>query len=229
MLMIFQIWDIFQGFFDWVAESAAIMLVLSGLMAITWIFYEGKRRRSFTKRKVDEYEFDVTKFLRILSYLGIILGVFVVWAGAIGLLRNLPPSFKYEEVYGPDAGANIFTSISLIILGIVMFLKPINDLPWAGIIGLIVGSVVTFFIAIAVPDILVEFIAAYIDPRWVLGIIFLIIVAIVALTVKFYISGLMAISKVLSWPPVALILLFYCFLQGFALWIFGVSLVPNLL
>jgi hypothetical protein len=227
--MILQIWDIFQGFFDWVAESAAIMLILAGVIAITWLGYEMKRRRSFTKRKVDEYEFNVTKFLRILSYLGIIVGIFCIWSGAVGLLRNLPPSFKYEELYGPNAGANHFTSISLIVLGIVMFLKPINDLPWAGIIGLIVGGVVTFLIAIAVPDQLVQVIAVFIDPRWVLGILFLLITAIVALSVKFYITGLMAISKVLSWPPIAVIIMIYCFLQGFSLWIFGFSLIPNIL
>jgi len=226
--MIFQIWDVFQDFFDWIAESGAIMLILAGLIAITWFGYESKRRRSITKRKVDEYEFNVTKFLRILSYIGIIVGVFCIFSGAVSLLRNLPPSFKYEELYGPNAGANIFTSISLIVIGLICFLKPINDLPWAGIIGLIVGGIITFFIAISVPDQLVEVIAVFIDPRWVLGILFVLIVAIVALTVKFYISGLMAISKVLSWPPIALIIMLYCFIQGFSLWIFGFSVVPNL-
>jgi len=224
--MIFQIWDIFQDFFDWIAESGAIMLILAGLIAITWFGYESKRRRSVTKRKVDEYEFNVTKFLRVLSYLGIIVGVFCIWSGAVSLLRGLPPSFAYRDNVANEV--NHFTSISLIVIGIVMFLKPINDLPWAGIIGLIVGGVVTFIIAIAVPDQLVEVIAVFIDPRWVLGIFFILIVAIVALSVKFYISGLMAISKVLSWPPIALVIMLYCFIQGFALLIFGFSVIPNL-
>ncbi|GAF70413.1 unnamed protein product, partial [marine sediment metagenome] len=44
--MIFQIdyWAIIRGFFNWVSESAAIMMVLSGIMAITWFGYEKKRR-----------------------------------------------------------------------------------------------------------------------------------------------------------------------------------------
>ncbi len=223
--MIFQIWDVFQDFFDWIAESGAIMLILAGLIAITWFGYESKRRRSITKRKVDEYEFNVTKFLRILSYLGIVIGVFCIFSGAVSLLRNLPPSFAYRDNVANEV--NHFTAISLIVIGLICFLKPINDLPWSGIIGLIVGSIITFIIAISIPEQLAEVIAVFIDPRWVLGILFVLIVAIVALTVKFYIKGLMAISKVLSWPPIALILMFYCFIQGVALWGFGFSVVPN--
>ena len=52
--MLFDFSDTIQGFFNWVAESAAIMMVLSGLMAITWLSFERKRRGSFTKRKVEE-------------------------------------------------------------------------------------------------------------------------------------------------------------------------------
>ena len=54
--MIFETdhWDIIRDFFNWVAESAAIMVVLSGLMAITWLGYERKRRGSFTKRKAEK-------------------------------------------------------------------------------------------------------------------------------------------------------------------------------
>ncbi|MFW9971105.1 MAG: hypothetical protein ACFFDF_13000, partial [Candidatus Odinarchaeota archaeon] len=67
--MLFQYWTIIQGFFNWVAESAAIMMVLSGAMAITWLGYERKRRGSFIKRKTEVEKFDVTKFLRGMSYL----------------------------------------------------------------------------------------------------------------------------------------------------------------
>ncbi|MFX1596635.1 MAG: hypothetical protein ACFFBK_11300 [Promethearchaeota archaeon] len=46
------------------SESPAIMMVLSGLMVITWLGYERKRRGSFLKRKSEVEKFDVTKFLR---------------------------------------------------------------------------------------------------------------------------------------------------------------------
>ncbi|MFX0029793.1 MAG: hypothetical protein ACFE8B_11325, partial [Candidatus Hermodarchaeota archaeon] len=206
----------------WVAESAAIMMVLSGLMAITWLGFERKRRGSFIKRKV-ELEFDITKFLRGLSYLGLVLGIFVVWSGAIGLIRDIPPSFEYEEV-NPGEGANHFTCIFLIVIGIVMFMKPISDLPLSSIIGLLAGTGTVIIIAVLVPDSAVELIADVINPKWLLVIIFIIVTIIVALTVKFYVGVLKTISKFLSWPPIAFIIMIFCLVQGFALWIWGVSI-----
>ncbi|MBY8990164.1 MAG: hypothetical protein KGD58_05380 [Candidatus Lokiarchaeota archaeon] len=219
--MIFDYWDAIRGFFSWVGESAAIMMVLSGLMAITWLGLERKRRGSFTKRKV-EIEFVVTRFLRGLSYLGLVLGIFVVWSGAIGLIRNIPPSFEYRDV--TEDAANHFTCIFLIVIGIVMFMKPISDLPLSSIIGLLAGTATVVIIALLVPEGAVQLIAGVIDPKWLLVIIFVIITVIVALTVKFYVGVLKTISKFLSWPPVAFVVMIFCLVQGFALWIWGVSI-----
>ncbi|MFX1304958.1 MAG: hypothetical protein ACFE9X_16505 [Promethearchaeota archaeon] len=225
--MLFDYWDVIGGFFNWVADSAAIMLVLSGAMAITWLGYERKRRGSFTKRKAAEEKFDVTKFLRGLSYIGLILGIFVIWSGVMSLILDIPPSFKYRDITANEA--NHFTCIFLIVVGIVMFFKPISDLPLSSILGLIVAAVITFIIAIIVPDGVVQWIAGFINPKWLLVIIFIIIAVVVALTAKFYIGTLQKISKFLSWPPIAFIIMIFCLVQGFALWIFGVSIIPNLL
>lgn len=221
--MIFQIdyWAIIRGFFNWVSESAAIMMVLSGIMAITWFGYEKKRRGSITKRKAEE-EFDVTKFLRGLSYIGLILGIFVIWSGVMSLILDIPPSFQYRDI--TEDGSNHFTSIFLIVIGITMGFKPISDLPISSILGLIAGTVTAFVIALLVPDWAVTLIAGVVNPKWILVIIFIIVTVIVALTAKFYIGSLQKISKFLSWPPIALVIVIFCLVQGFALWIFGVSI-----
>ncbi|MFX1524835.1 MAG: hypothetical protein ACFFCC_15110 [Promethearchaeota archaeon] len=221
--MILQIdyWAIISGFFNWVAESAAIMMVLSGFMAITWFGYERKRRGSITKRKAEE-EFDVTKFLRGLSYIGLILGVFVVWSGVVSLIMNIPPSHQYQVV--TENASNHFTSIYLIIIGIAMFFKPISDLPLSSILGLIAGTVTAFIIALLVPDSVVTLIGGIINPKWLLVIIFIIVSVVVALTAKFYIGTLQKISKFLSWPPIALIIVIFSLVQGFSIWIFGFSI-----
>lgn len=225
--LIFQTdyWDILGGFFNWVSESAAIMLVLSGVMAVTWLGYERKRRGSFTKRKVD-VEFAMTTFLRVLSYVGLILGIFVVWSGAISLILDIPPSFAYRDV--TEDSVNHFTSIFLIVIGIAIFFFPIKDLPLASIIGLLAGTATVIVIALLVPDWAVELIANVINPKWILVIIFIIITVVVIIAVKFYIGIFKTISKVLSWPPIALVIMVFCFIQGFALWIFGISIVPNI-
>lgn len=225
--MLFDYWDLIQGFFNWVAESAAIMMVLSGAMAITWLGYERKRRGSFTKRKAEAEKFDVTKFLRGMSYLGLVLGIFVIWSGVMGLILDIPPSHQYAIVSGDEA--NHFACIFLIIIGITMFFKPISDLPLSSILGLIVAAVVTFIIAIIVPDWAVQLIAGVINPKWLLVIIFIIVAVVVGLTAKFYIGTLQKISKFLSWPPIAFIIMIFCFVQGFCLWIGGFSIFANLL
>ena len=225
--MIFQTdyWDIIRVFFSWLSESAAIMMVLSGVMAITWLGYERNRRGSFTKRKVD-IEMHVTRFLRIISYLGLILGVFVVWSGAMSLILDIPPSFAYRDV--TEDSVNYFTSIFLIVIGIAIFFFPIKDLPLASMIGLLAGTATVIVIALLVPDWAVGLIAKVINPKWLLVIIFIIITVVVIIAVKFYIGIFKTISKVLSWPPIALVIMVFCFIQGFALWIFGISIVPNI-
>ncbi len=220
--MIFQTdyWAIIRGFFDWIAESAAIMMVLSGIMAITWLGFERKRRGSFTKRKVEE-EFDVTKFLKGLSYFGLILGIFVIWSGVMSLILDIPPSFQYRDVTEPSS--NHFTSIFLIVIGLAMFFKPISDLPLSSILGLIAGAATTFIISLVIPDSIADLAGTKVI-KWTLIIIFIIVTAVVAISAKFYIGTMQKISKFLSWPPIALIIVIFCLVQGFALWIFGVSI-----
>ncbi|MFX1365857.1 MAG: hypothetical protein ACFFCE_17240 [Promethearchaeota archaeon] len=220
--MLFDYWDVIKGFFNWVAESGAIMMILSGLMAITWLGYERKRRGSFLKRKTEEEKFDITKFLRGLSYIGLILGIFVIWSGAVSLILNIPPSFQYRDV--TENAANHFTSIFLIVIGIAIFFKPISDLPLSSILGLIAGTATVFIIALLVPDGAVQVIAGVINPKWILVIIFIIVTVIVGLMAKFSIGTLQKVSKFLSWPPIAFVIMIFCFIQGFALWIWGVSI-----
>ena len=224
--MLFQYWNIIQGFFNWVAESAAIMMVLSGAMAITWLGYERKRRGSFTKRKTEVEKFNVTKFLRGMSYVGLILGVFVIWSGIMGLILDIPPSFQYRDVTADEA--NHFACIFLIVIGIAIFFKPISDLPLSSILGLVIGSITAFIIALVIPDSVTNFLGTSV-VKWAIVIIFIIVSVVVGLTAKFYIGTLQKISKFLSWPPIAFIIMIFCFVQGFCLWIGGFSIFANLL
>ena len=80
---------------------------------------------------------EVSKFLRISSYFGLILGVVMIWSAVIGMLNHIPPSWQYRD--NTENNFDLLTSISLIIVGCVCFMKPINDLPWAGIIGIFAG------------------------------------------------------------------------------------------
>ena len=91
-------------------------------------------------------------------------------------------------------------------------------------IGILLASLIVVVAVSAIPDQVVELIAVFIDPKLLLLIIFIVVFAVVALTVKFYIGVLMAISKAISWPVLAFVLAAFCLLQGFLLLVVGVSI-----
>ena len=233
MYLIFQTeyWPYILSFFTWVSESAGIFVLISGVIALTWVGFESKRRGSFFKRKSEEgITAVVSKFLRIslriISYSGVIVGILCIWAGSMGVILDIPPSFKYGDI---TPHADHFTCIFLIVVGIAMFFKPVNDLPLSSILGLIAASATVFILALIIPDSAVEWIAGWINPKLLLIIIFIIITALVAIVAKFFLRVPQAISKFLSWPPVAFLIMIFGFVQGILLWGFGISVFMNLL
>jgi hypothetical protein len=110
-----------------------------------------------------------------------------------------------------------------------MFFKPVKDLPLTSILGLIAGSAMVFILALLVPDSAVEWIAGWINPKLLLIIIFIFVTALVAFVAKFFIKIPQMISKFLSWPPVAFVIMIFGFVQGILLWGFGISIFANIL
>ena len=101
MILQADYWTYIEGFFDWVANSGGIMVVISGIIAISWLGYERKRRGSFSKRKTDQGiekpKHRMLTLLKIISFSGLIIGVLCVWAGVMGLILDIPPSFRYVD------------------------------------------------------------------------------------------------------------------------------------
>jgi len=142
-----------------------------------------------------------------------------ILSGVGGLMEDVPPSpgFIVEHV-------SIFTSAILIIFGILTLLKPLNDLPIASVVGLLAGSAVILVLVMVMPAGAYTVIGLFMNPTVFFVILFIIIFAIIALTAKFYIGGLMKISKFISWPPIAFIVAGFCLLQGFLVLVLGVSI-----
>lgn len=204
------------------AQFAGFFLLILGVMWMVYAIYETRRRGSFKERKVEDWNFKITKFLKFLTYLGIVVGVFSLISGVGGLILDQPPSVAYANT--TQDAKSVFTSAFLIIFGVLTLLKPLNDLPISSVIGILLATVVVVVVALAIPDQVVEVIAVFINPKLLLVIIFIIVFAIVALTVKFYIGALMTISKAISWPPLAFVIAVFCLLQGFLIIVIGVSI-----
>ncbi len=201
------------------ANFAGFFLLILGVIWLIYGVYEAKRRGSVKNRKVEDWDFDVTKFLKGLTYLGILVGILCILSGVGGLMYNIPPSAAFQS-----GEVSIFTSAALIILGILTFLKPMNDLPIASIVGLLAASAIVAILVIVLPSQVYEVLDIFVDAKIFFIVLFFIIFAIVALTAKFYIGGLMKISKVISWPPIAFIVAGFCFIQGFLVLVIGVSI-----
>ncbi len=219
--MIFQ-FDFTENILKPLGKLGGWLMLLLGIIWLVYAAYETSRRKSFKKRKVEDWDFNVTKFLKGLTYIGFIIGILALISGVAGLMFDIPPSVAYATT--SENSRNLFTSILLIIFGVLTFVKPANDMPLSSLIGVLAATLVVIIIALAIPQQIVDVIAVFVNPKIVLAIIFLIIFAIVALTAKFYMSAFMAVSKVISWPPLAVIFAIFCFIQGFLLLVVGVSI-----
>jgi len=220
-LLIYQ-FDFTEGFLRPLAEFAGFFTLILGVMWLVYAIYETKRRGSVKKRKVEDWNFDVTKLLKFLTYFGIVIGILSILSGVGGLILDQAPSVAYAS--NTQDAKSMFVSIFLIIIGVFTLLKPLNDLPISSVIGILLASIVVVIAAAAIPDQLVQVIAVFIDPKLLLIIIFIIVFAFIALTVKFYIGVLMGISKAISWPVLAFIIAAFCLIQGFLLLVVGTSI-----
>ena len=220
-MLIYQ-FDFTEGFLRPLAEFAGFFTLILGVMWLVYAIYEAQRRGSVKKRKVEDWNFDVTKFLKFLTYFGIIVGILSILSGVGGLVLDQAPSVAYAS--NTQDAKSLFVSAFLIIVGIFTLLKPLNDLPISSVIGILLASLIVIVAVSAIPDQVVQVIAIFIDPKLLLLIIFIVVFAIVALTVKFYIGILMGISKAISWPVLAFIIGGFCLVQGFLLLVVGVSI-----
>ncbi|MFX0028901.1 MAG: hypothetical protein ACFE8B_06815 [Candidatus Hermodarchaeota archaeon] len=218
--MIFA-WDFKENLLIPLGEFGGFFMLLLGVIWLLYAVHETKRRKSFKKRKVEDWDFDITKFLKVLTYLGFIVGLLCIISGVSGLMFDIPPSVAYANF---ENDRNLFTSIILIVFGVLTFVKPANDFPLASIIGILAATLVVIMLALLIPQTVIDLIAVFINPKILLAIVFIIIFALVALTAKFYTAGFMAVSKAISWPPLAVIFALFCLLQGFLLVVIGVSI-----
>lgn len=205
------------------ASYAAFILVILGVMWLIYGVYEGKRRGSFKERKVKDWDYKITMFLKVLTYLGFLVGIVALLAGVAGITLNQAPSVAYAA--SVNDSVNYFTSIILIIIGIFTFLKPANDMPIATIVALLAGSALVAVLSIIIPPKAYQLLDVFVNAKVVFLVIFIIVFSLTAVIVKFYSDGLMKLSKAISYPPLAIILSIFCFLQGFLLLAGGVSLI----
>ena len=176
--------------------GAGILLVVCGAVWVLDTIYEAKRREGILKRD-DNWDFDVTTLLKILSLIACASGIVFATVGILGYISHSIPK--------------TLTCTSLIILGILTLLKPVNDLPIASVLALLITSALTAVIV----GIVSFFEVSLSTQTGIILVIILVVVFIVSLAIaKFWLAGPELVSKIVSWPVISIIGAVYCFILG---------------
>ncbi len=115
-------------------------------------------------------------------------------------------------VVGTEHGVNWLTLVIIIVLAATLFLKPLREIPWAGVIGMIVGAVAAYLASRFLPATVFG-----VDQWIVLVAIFLIVGAIVHGIFHFLEDVLTIAGKVLDWKPVMVLIGLVSVVEGILL------------
>jgi hypothetical protein len=169
-----------------------LILILGGIAATAWLF-------AILLKPTPIVGNPMSKILKVVSIFGFLVGILLLLTGA---------AIWPTEVW--DTG----TKFLLIITGLALFLKPLKQIPWASLIGLIIGTVCVLLVYFYFP--LPEMIFS-ISSVWVYLAIFFIPALATYLFFKFLEDLIKLIGIILASKPVATILGIICLTHGILL------------
>ncbi len=177
--------------FSGLVNYTPYILILGGVVAISWFLEK-------LMRPVPVVGKPASILTKIVSFFGFFVGILLIVTGAAAWSTGTPQ-------------VDTYTRYLLIVAGLALFLRPIKDIPWAALLGLIVGGlavgIVYFFFPL--PETVVG-----ISSTWVYLAIFLIPAVLVYMVFKFIEDLLKLIGMVLGSKPVTFIVGLICIAQG---------------
>jgi len=165
------------------------VLILGGVAAASWIV-----RKVFKPAPV--VGTSVSSAARVLSIFGFFVGILML-ATAAGVW--------YAQAW--DSG----TRYLLIVTSLSLILKPLKDVPWAALVGLVVGGLCVSLVYIFYP---LPNTVLGVSSNWVYLAIFLVSALLSYLFFKFLEDLLKVLAFILASRPVKIILGILCLLQG---------------
>lgn len=223
--------DPFTEVLVWFGRHSAWLLLPAAAIIFTWAI-EAKKREDLEKEEW-ERRANVSKIVKIFAFVGMVYGLFLMIGAVMTEITGYSPSLLFKkrwgplDIYGnPQNIVNHFTTIVYFITGMVMFFKPFKDVPFASLVSLAVASGITILAMLYIPDSAVgSFIIEHvIELKWLLIIIFVIVLAITFALSKVSFTLMTKFSKLISMPPFAIIYGSFVVLQSVLL-LAGFSLV----
>jgi hypothetical protein len=199
----------FNAIFAFFGKHISTLLLIGGFFAGFYFIYR------FFKGKPEEGE-KTPLLVRLVTYLGVLIGVIMIGGGV-------------NAWFSKDYVA--FTCILAIIVGVALVLKPIKDIPWAAVIGIIAGAVVVF-ISSTYLEFVVNSIANLfgIDAYWLLIAAFILVLLICYMAFKFLEDIGKILGAFLSARPTSFAIMLLCVIEaicayaGTSLWTLIASL-----
>lgn len=185
------------------APFAPIILIVGGITAASWLI-------GVLSKPAPVVGGSVNAFVKIMSVLGFFIGILMI-VTAVGVL--LSPAW--------DSG----TSYLLIVTGLALVLKPLRDIPWAALMGVVIGALCAGIVFILYP--LPETVLG-VSSTWVYLAIFLVPALLAYLLFKFVEDLVKLIGLILASRPIATILGITCIIQGVLL-LLNMSVFTNFL
>ncbi len=170
-------------------ENIPYILILGGIVAISWLLEKLARPAPVVGQPV-------SLLMKVASLFGFFVGVLLL-ATAVGAW----------SLHAGDSG----TRYLLVATGLALLLKPLKDVPWAALLGLIVGTVCVGLVYLLFP--LPETVLG-ISSTWVYALIFFVPALFAYMLFKFLEDLLRLIGTILASKPVATVLGLLCIVQG---------------
>ena len=180
--------------FGILVNNTQYVLILGGIIAMSW----------FIQRVIKPVPIVGTPtsiLIRVVSFFGFFVGIALMITGAAAWQSQAP-------------NVDTYTQYLLIVAGLILILKPIKDFPWAALLGLLAGGLVTGAVYFFYP--LPETVLG-IGSIWVYVALFLIPAVIVYMVFKFIEDVLKLLGTLLASRPITFIVGAICITQGILL------------
>lgn len=175
-------------------EYAPYILILGGIIATSWLLEKLVEPAPIVGEPT-------SWLIKITSFFGFFVGILLIASAVM--------AWSTAAVH-VDTG----TQYLMIVAGLALFVKPMKDVPWAALLGLVVGGVCAGFIFLFFP--LPETVFG-ISSTWIYLLIFFLPAVLVYMIFKFIEDVLKLVAMVLTFKPVTLALGFICIVQGILL------------
>jgi hypothetical protein len=166
------------------------VLLLGGLIETSWLW-----GRILGLKPLGGSE----ESLKVTSVIGFFVGALSLVTGVV---------VWWEDAFDPG------TRFLILLVGLALFLSPLKDVPWAALVGLVVGSLCVGAVFLFFP--LTETVFG-VSSTWIYLAIFFIPALLTYLFFKFLEDVLKLIAIILSFKPVATTIGAACIIQGILL------------